>query len=191
LGSLRNFLLHDVFGYEFAEIAAIVGKTQANCRQMAVRARRHIRADAPRLERSRELGHDVAARFFAALRAGDPDGLLRLLAPGVVVHGDGGGKAPQWMVPVAGVERVGRLLVGLGSQIEQFGVTVEAHDINGQPGAIMRDRNGLIAFVVTLEIENGQVSVLRSIINPEKLRHLGPVADVRAALRGQRASGES
>jgi RNA polymerase sigma-70 factor (ECF subfamily) len=178
------FLLHDVFAYRFAEIATIVGRSQASCRQIAVRARRRIRADRPRYERQGKLHGDTAARFFAALRAGDLDALLQLLAPGVVVYGDGGGKAPQWMVPISGVDRVGRLLVGLGGQIEQFAVTVEPHEINGQPGAIMRDRDGLIAFVVALEIEDGRVRALRSIINPDKLRHLGAVADVREALRG-------
>jgi RNA polymerase sigma-70 factor, ECF subfamily len=180
------FLLHDVFDYEFAEVAEIVGKTEANCRQLAVRARRRIKEGRPHFDGRRDERRAVARRFFAALRSGDVEGLVQVLAPDVVVFGDGGGKAPQWSEPITGVERVQRLLSGLGRQMGEYGVGVEPREINGEPGAILRDRDGRIAFVWALDIQDGRVHRLRSVINPDKLRHLGPVADVRAALRAGR-----
>src|SRR3954454_3689930 len=108
------FLLHDVFGYEYGEIAPIVGKSEVNCRQIAARARRQVQGEKPRLDASRRARHDVARRFFCAMQSGDVDALTRLLAADVVVHGDGGGKVPQWAQAIVGVDRVTRLLAGVG-----------------------------------------------------------------------------
>jgi len=177
------FLLHDVFGYEFAEIAPIVDRTEANCRQIAVRARARVRADRPRLEASPAKRDAIARRLFAAMTAGDLDGLTRLLAADVVVHGDGGGRAPQWTQPIVGVDRVGPLLVGVGRQMQAGRLTAELCDVNGQAGAIIRTEDGSVTNVFVLDVVDGLVQTVRSIINPDKLRHLGRVADVRALAR--------
>jgi RNA polymerase sigma-70 factor (ECF subfamily) len=177
------FLLHDVFGYGYDEIAAIVGKSEANCRQLALRARNHIQSDRPRFDASLRKRDELAARFFAAVTDGDLDGLVTMLAADVVVYGDGGGKAPQWMVPIVGVDRVGRLLAGLGRQLREFGIRVQPCQVNGQPGAIFRDPDGRVTNVWSLDIVDGVVQTLRSVINPDKLQHLGPVSDVRALSR--------
>jgi RNA polymerase sigma-70 factor (ECF subfamily) len=174
------FLLHDVFAYGYDEIAEIVERTPANCRQLASRARRHVSAEQPRFEASRRRRDELAERFFAAVRSGDVDGLVELLAADVVVYGDGGGKAPQWSRPIIGKARVAALFAGLGRQMGRVGITIEPHQINGQPGAIMRDPDGRVTNVFALDIADGLVQTVRSVINPDKLHHLGPVADTRA-----------
>lgn len=182
------FLLHDVFAFGYDEIAEIVGKSEANCRQLAVRARRHIEAGRPRFEASRQARDELAARFFAAVSDGELDGLVEMLATDVVVYGDGGGKAPQWAAPIVGSDRVARLLVGLGRQIRAAGARVELRQVNGQPGALVRDSTGKVISVFALDIGSGLVRAIRSVINPDKLRHLGPVADVYGLLRQLRQS---
>jgi len=180
------FLLHDVFSYGYDEIATIVGKSEANCRQLASRARGHIQSEKPRFDTSRRERDELAARFFAAVGDGDLDGLVELLAADVVVYGDGGGKAPQWAAPIVGVDRVARLFAGLGLQMRDLGIRVERRQVNGQPGAIVLDPDGRLTNVFSLDIVDGAVQTIRSVINPDKLRHIGPVADVRALLRRQR-----
>jgi RNA polymerase sigma-70 factor (ECF subfamily) len=182
------FLLHDLFGYGYDEVAEIVGKSEANCRQLASRARRHIESGKPRFEASRKERDELAARFLAAVTDGDLDSLVETLAADVVVYGDGGGKAPQWTAPIVGVERVARLFAGIGRQMRELGVHVEPRRVNGQPGAIFLDAEGRLTNVWSLDIVDGAVQTVRSVINPDKLQHLGPVADVRAILRGQRQS---
>ena len=184
------FLLHDVFGYGHDEIADIVDVSATNSRQIATRARQRVQAERPRFESSPEERDRLAQQFFAAVTEGDVDGLVRLLADDVVVYGDGGGKVPQWKGPIAGADRVSRLFAGMGSQFAEVGVGLDLQRINGQPGAIVRDRNGAVASVWVLEIEDGAVQTIRSIVNPDKLRHLGPVADV-VALAARRASQRS
>jgi len=179
------FLLHDVFAYGYDEIAQVVGKSEENCRQLATRARRHVEARKPRFEASRRQREELARRFFAACEEGDTEGLLRLLAADVVVYGDGGGKAPSWPRPIYGRERVARLFVGIGAQAQKLGVRSRPVEVNGQPGAVFLDPEGRLTNVMSLDIADGLVQTVRSIINPEKLRHLGPLADVRALLRGE------
>jgi len=182
------FLLHDVFGYAYDEIAAIVGKSEANCRQIALRARRHVEAERPRYTPSRRDRDELAARFFAAVRNGNVDGLVRLLAADVVVTGDGGGKVPQWATPIVGAERVAQLFAGLGRLMQNLGISLELHHINGGPGAISRDANGRVINVFALEIADGAIRAIHSVINPDKLRHLGPVADIPTLLQERRAA---
>ena len=100
------FLLHDVFDYGYDEVARIVGKSEDNCRQLAVRARRHVDEQKPRFEASRAAARRLAARFFDAVEDGDLDGLVELLAADVVVYGDGGGTSPSWPRPIVGRDRV-------------------------------------------------------------------------------------
>jgi RNA polymerase sigma-70 factor, ECF subfamily len=179
------FLLHDVFGYGYDEVAPIVDKSEANCRQLALRARRHIESERPRFDASRKKRDELASHFLAAVTDGDLDSLVELLAADVVVYGDGGGKAPQWATPIVGAERVARLFAGIGRQMSELGIRVEPRRVNGQPGAIFLDPEGRLINVWSLDIVDGVVQAVRSVINPDKLQHLGPVADVRALLRRQ------
>jgi RNA polymerase sigma-70 factor, ECF subfamily len=172
------FLLHDVFGYGYEEVAGIVGKSEDNCRQLALRARRHVAESKPRFEASRVKREELAARFFAAVGDGDMDGLVSLLAADVVVHGDSGGGRPSWPRPIAGRDHVGRLLAGLIEQMRQVGVVIRPSEINGQPGAMFLDPAGQLINVFVLDIAGGQIQTIRSVLNPSKLRHLGPLADL-------------
>jgi RNA polymerase sigma-70 factor (ECF subfamily) len=181
------FLLYDVFDYGYDEVAEIVGKSEDNCRQLAARARRHIEENRPRFEASRQQRDELAARFFDAVGDGDMDGLLDLLAADVVVYGDGGGRVPSWPRPIYGRERVAKLLVGIGRQARELALTAKRAEINGQPGIMVLDADGLLTNVMTIDVADGQVQTIRSVINPEKLRHIGPLADVRALLRQRSA----
>ncbi|NUP10796.1 MAG: sigma-70 family RNA polymerase sigma factor [Polyangiaceae bacterium] len=172
------FLLHDVFDYSYAEIAEIVGKTEDNCRQVALRARKHIEAAKPRFEISAEKRDDLSRRFFAAISGGDSDALVRMLANDAVVYGDGGGKAPQWSKPITGADRVAKLLAGLGAKLRAHGGHVIQREINGQPGAMLVDHEDRLISVFALDVADGRVQAVRSVINPDKLRHLGPLADL-------------
>jgi RNA polymerase sigma-70 factor (ECF subfamily) len=181
------FLLREVFGYPYDEIAGVVGRSEVNARQIATRARRHVDERRPRFEVSRAERDELADRFFAAAADGDTAALVELLAGDVVVHGDGGGKAPQIAAPVHGAERVAALLAGWFRTVGELDARIDRVVVNGQPGAVFRSSAGEVASVMTLDIAGGQVQTVRSIVNPDKLRHLGPVADVRAALRRHRA----
>ncbi|MHA6617549.1 RNA polymerase sigma-70 factor [Pseudonocardia sp. DLS-67] len=181
------FLLRDVFGYGYDEVAGIVGKSEANSRQLATRARRHLEESRRRFDASRQEQQELAERFFAAVTDGDMDELVDTLAADVVVYGDGGGKAPQWMVPIAGVDKVSRLFAGVGRQMREAGVTMRPREINGQPGALLLDPDGQITNVFVIDVADGAVQTIRSVINPDKLQHLGPVADVRALMRRRRS----
>jgi RNA polymerase sigma-70 factor (ECF subfamily) len=181
------FLLHDVFGYRHDEIADIVEVSAVNSRQIATRARRRVQAERPRFESSPEERDRLAQRFFAAVTDGDVDGLVQLLAGDVVLYGDGGGKVPQWKGPIDGADRVARLFAGMGAQLGDVGLHLDLRRINGQPGALVRDRDGSVLAAWVLEISGGAVHTIRSVINPDKLRHIGPVADV-VAITARRAS---
>src|ERR687891_418249 len=121
------FLLREVFDYGYDEIAAVVGRSEDNCRQIAVRARRQVEAKKPRFEASRKKREELARRFFDAVMGRDADGLVSLLAADVVAYGDGGGKAPAFPRPVFGREKVARLLLGINRQAERLGVSSMRH----------------------------------------------------------------
>jgi RNA polymerase sigma-70 factor (TIGR02957 family) len=181
-------LLRDVFDYRYDEIAGIVGKSEDNVRQLAVRARRHIEERRPRFETSREQRDELARRFFAAAQAGDLSGLESLLAHDIVLTGDGGGKVPALARSLHGRNRVARTLLGwtrLGARIP--GVSLRPVEVNGTAGALLLDGEGRLIGVWTLEIAGGQIHAVNSVVNPEKLAHLGPVADLRALLRSGRS----
>jgi RNA polymerase sigma-70 factor, ECF subfamily len=180
------FLLREVFDYDYAQIAKIVQRSEDNCRQLYVRARRRIDQGRPRFEASREQRDELARRFFAAAQLGDTNALVELLAADVVVYGDGGGKAPSWREPIYGRERVAKLMVGTLAQLGPLGGSVVTTELNGQPGAMFADEEGRIAAVMSLEIADGVVQTIRGITNPDKLAHLGTVADLRAILRSGR-----
>jgi RNA polymerase sigma-70 factor, ECF subfamily len=183
------FVLHDVFAFPFGEIAEVVGKSEAACRQLASRARKLMDDGRPRFDVDRREREELAARFFDAVTAGDVDELRDLLAADVAVYGDGGGNAPQWMRVVVGVDNVARMFAGLGQRFAGTGLQVERREVNGQPGAVLRDSDGRVINVMTLDVLEGQVQVIRSVINPDKLHHIGPVADAWAVMRQASARG--
>lgn len=180
------FVLREVFGFGFAEVATAVGRSEAACRQLAVRARRHMAAGRPRFDTERQERDELAARFFGAFREGDVNGLRDLLAADVQFVGDGGGKAPQLARAVTGVDKVARLLATMAPLLSQVGVGFEPHQLNGQPGAIFRDRDGRVLHTLALDVLDGQVVAIRAVLNPDKLGHVGPVADAWAIDREAR-----
>ncbi|SFI32991.1 RNA polymerase sigma-70 factor, ECF subfamily [Streptosporangium canum] len=174
------FVLREVFAFGFDEVAAAVGRSEAACRQLLVRARRHMEAGRPRFEAVGKEREELAARFFDALREGDVAGLRELLAADVSMVGDGGGKAPQLARAVIGAENVARLIASVFPRIARIDVTFEPHEVNGQPGAIFHDRDGRVLHILVLDVLDGQIQTIRSVINPDKLGHVGPVADAWA-----------
>ena len=166
------FLLHDVFGFDYPEIAEIVGKSESNCRQLASRARRHVADGRPRFETSRQHRAQLADRFFAACDRGDLDGLVELLATDVVMYGDGGGKGEAVKTPVRGSVRVGRFLLGLMRQARRRDLAIRPAVVNGQPGALVSTADGQVLGVLALDIADGQVQAVHSMVNPDKLGHV-------------------
>jgi RNA polymerase sigma-70 factor (ECF subfamily) len=177
------FVLRDVFGFGFPEIASAVGRSEAACRQLAVRARRHMDDGRPRFEADRRERDQLAARFFDALRDGDVDGVRELLAADVQMVGDGGGKAPAFAKGVIGADNVARVLASISPVLARVDARVEPREMNGQPGAILRDRDGKVVGTLTLDVLGGQIQTIRSVVNPDKLGHVGPVADAWAFAR--------
>ena len=175
-------MLREVFGFGFPEVACAVGRSDAACRQLAVRARRHMDAGRPRFEADRTERDELAGRFLGAFRDWDVDGLRELLAADVQLVG-GGGKAPQWADLFIGTDNVARVLAALVPLFARIGAKVEPHQVNGQPGAIFRDRDGKVVTTWALDILDGRIQAIRSVINPDRLGHMGPEADAWAALR--------
>jgi RNA polymerase sigma-70 factor, ECF subfamily len=177
------FVLREVFGFAFAEIAPAVGSSEAACRQLAVRARRHVDAGRPRFHADRREREELAARFFGALTDGDVDGLRELLAADAQVSTDGGGRAPALPRTISGAGKAARVLASIFPVLGRMDVTLEPRELNGQPGAIFRDRDGKVLFTLALDILGGQIQAIRSLSNPGKLSHIGPVADAWALAR--------
>ncbi|MEV7617157.1 RNA polymerase sigma-70 factor [Streptomyces sp. NPDC089799] len=174
------FVLREVFGFGFDEVASAVGRSESACRQLVVRARRHMQAGRPRFEADRQERQELSARFFEALREGNVVGLQELLSADVALVGDGGGKAPALARTVVGAVNVSRLLAATFARLGLVDVTFEAREVNGRPGAIFRDREGKVLHALVLEVLDGRIRTIRTVINPEKLGHLGPVADAWA-----------
>jgi RNA polymerase sigma-70 factor (TIGR02957 family) len=177
------FMLREVFGYGYRDVARITGKTEVNCRQIYARAKQRIAAggqvrDGALPAARRAEGEELARRFFEAAAGGDMDSLLGMLAPDVVLHGDGGGKAQTIGRPLAGRLRVMRLLAGLFRRGRILGTSLRLAWVNGQPGAVMYDAEGRVLSVVELDVADGVVQAIRSVVNPDKLGHIGPVSDV-------------
>jgi RNA polymerase sigma-70 factor, ECF subfamily len=177
------FVLREVFGLGFPEVAGAVGRSEAACRQLAVRARRHMDVGRPRFEADRREREELAARFFDALRDGDIHGLRELLAADVQMVGDGGGKAPAFARSVIGADNVARVLASISPMLARIDARVEPREVNGQPGAILRDRDGKVVSTFTLDVLGGRIQTIRSVVNPDKLGHVGPVADAWAIAR--------
>jgi RNA polymerase sigma-70 factor, ECF subfamily len=176
------FVLRDVFAFDFRDVASAVGRSEDACRQLAVRARRHMAAGRPRFDADRREREELATRFFDAIREGDVEGLRELLAADVQLVSDSGGKAPQWGKGAFGADNVARLLGAFLPWLDDIDVTIERHELNGQPGAIFRDREGLVLNTWTVDVLDGRIQAIRTVLNPEKLGHVGPVADAYAVL---------
>ena len=172
------FLLREVFDYPYEDVAGIVGKSPENCRQILARAHRHIEEGRRRFDVSREEREEVARRFLAAWEEGDTDALVEVLAPDATVYGDGGGKAPSVPVPLVGAERVAKALIGWGRRARELGLVHHAALVNGEPGLVFRSADGRVVWVASLEVYDGVVVAVRSVLNPDKLGHLP--ADPRA-----------
>lgn len=170
------FLLHDVFGVSFDEIAETIGREPAACRQLASRARNHVRAARPRFTLPKERGLELAAAFFAASRNGDMQRLRALLAADVAVYADGGGKVPAAMRPIVGFDKVMQFQTSLAqffaknmSRLLRYGF------INGLPGFVTIEHGGILQ-TTALQIDDGKITAIYVIRNPEKLQHLSCIS---------------
>jgi RNA polymerase sigma-70 factor, ECF subfamily len=177
------FVLREVFAFDFQEIADVVGRTPDACRQLAVRARAHMDAGRPRFEADAQERDELAARFFDAIRDGDLGALQDLLAADVTMVGDSGGKAPLWAKGILGGTNVARILASTMPWFFEIGGSFERRVVNGQPGAIFRDRSGLVLNTWALDIQGGRVQAIRTVLNPDKLAHIGTVANAYEILR--------
>ena len=197
------FMLREVFGYGYPDMAGITGKTEVNCRQIFARARQRIAAGAPASDSApsparRAEGEELARRFFEAAAGGDMDALLGMLAPDVVLHADGGGKTQAIGKPLAGRQPVMRMLVSLLRRARILGASLRLAWVNGQPGAVLYDADGRVVSVLELDSRAERAWLRRAmhaVVNPDKLGHLGPVSDVarrperRTSPGGQAAGG--
>ena len=177
------FVLREVFGFSFPEIASAVGRSETACRQLGARARHHMDEGRPRFEADRREREKLAERFFGAFRDGDVDGLRELLAADVQLVGDSGGKAPALTRSIIGADKVARVLASIFPWLLRIDVTLEPREVNGQPGAIFRDRDNNVLATLTLDVLDGEIQMVRSMSNPDKLGHVGPIADAWAVAR--------
>lgn len=168
------FLLREVFDYDYAEIASITGKSEDNCRQILARARKRLDAGQPRFTASKQDQRELATRFFAAADQGNLAGLVSFLAADATFYGDGGGKAQAFPRPVHGGEHVARLFAGIFAQGHKLNATWRFAFVNGQPGMLAFDAKDGLITVMALDIDaNGLVKTIHSIVNPDKIGHLG------------------
>jgi RNA polymerase sigma-70 factor (ECF subfamily) len=178
------FLLREVFEHDYSTVAEILQRSEPACRQLVARARHHIEERKPRFEASPSRRDELATRFLNACRDGDLAALTELLAADAVFAGDGGGNVPPGFAvskPVHGRTAVALLLSGLRRRRGDF--VLERAVVNGQPGICMLDRDQRFAAVLSLDIVDGSIQTVRSIVNPDKLRHLGPTADLLEVFR--------
>jgi RNA polymerase sigma-70 factor (ECF subfamily) len=166
------FLLHDVFGLGFEEVAATLQRDPSACRQLATRARAHVREARPRFQVEKQRGLELAEAFFAASRSGDMKALGAMLAADVSVHADGGGKRPAATAPVFGFDAVMRVQERLVSLFrDNPSKLVRAGFINGLPGFVTLEADGELQ-TTALDIEDGKIAAIYVVRNPDKLRHL-------------------
>ncbi|MFD1824491.1 MULTISPECIES: RNA polymerase sigma-70 factor [Mumia] len=178
------FVLREALAYDYADIAVVVDKSEANCRQILARARKRIDDGRPRFDASPEQRDRLAAQFVAAVSRGDVAGLERLLAEDVMFVGDGGGRAPAIQRPMVGTVQVARFLAGLVRQGARFGVLIDQVVANGEPALRARAADGALLSLMTIDVVDGQIARLHNVLNPEKLRHLGPVGDLYGLMGG-------
>jgi RNA polymerase sigma-70 factor (ECF subfamily) len=166
------FLLHDVFGLGFEEVAATIQRDVGACRQLATRARTHVREARPRFEVDKRRGLELAEAFFAASRNGDMKALGAMLAADVSVHADGGGKRPAAVKPIVGFDAVMKVHEYLATLFKKNGSKlVRAGFVNGLPGFITLEADGELQ-TTALDIEDGKIAAIYVVRNPDKLKHL-------------------
>jgi len=167
-----SFLLHDVFGIDFAEVGRALDRSEAACRQLAARARAHIEEGRPRFTASQEEGRRLAAAFRTAMESGDTQALLRLLADDAVLYSDAGGKRPAALNPIYGADRVLRFFAGIARKNPTLpALEVRAATINGMPGFVMREIDGSMD-TMALDVRDGRIAAIYVVRNPDKLRHV-------------------
>ncbi|NUS72443.1 MAG: RNA polymerase sigma-70 factor [Corynebacteriales bacterium] len=176
------FVLREVLEFDYSEISTFVNKSPENCRQLFARARKHIRDNKPRFDVPRAEKQKLAEQFFHMFRTGDTTELISMLTKDIVFHGDGGGNGLGLHKPLAGMTQVARFVAGLVRQVERWNVRFEPATVNGQPGAKFFMQDGALIYVMALDIADGHIVGIRSIINSAKLEHLGKVADIPALL---------
>jgi RNA polymerase sigma-70 factor (ECF subfamily) len=168
------FLLNEIFDYTHAEIAAMLGLSEPNCRQLLRRARQHVRAERPRFNALGGQHHELLDRFYRAAGSGDIDGLLALLSSDVVLHTDGGGKASALALPIHGPDKVARASVFGRNKLMALEPLQRTVEINGEPG-IVSYVDGRPHSVFTIEVNaEGRIRAIYIVTNPEKLDHLPP-----------------
>ncbi len=171
------FLLREVFGYGYSEIAKAVGKTEPACRQTFARARRRIDEGRPRFETSRAEGDELTSLFLAAADGGDMTRLFDRLAPDVLFYGDSGGRGEiTFITPVFGREQVAEIVRVQFARTIEAGASLHPAWVNGQPGLLACDADGDLIAVIAFDVLDGQVQAIRVVANPQKLRHIGPVS---------------
>ena len=170
------FLLREVFDYDYEEISRLVGKSEANCRQIARRARDSVAARRPRFESSPEQEERLMGSFLEASLGGDMEGLVSVLSEDVTLWSDGGGKTRAALNPIHGADRVSRFLFGILRQAPP-GLVIRRARVNGRPGIIGYFADGRPQSVTTLEVADGRIQAIRIVVNPEKLRAVPPLPD--------------
>jgi RNA polymerase sigma-70 factor (TIGR02957 family) len=184
------FLLHDVFDYPHDRIAEILGKGVGATRKLASRARQRVGEREPRFETSREQRERLVHHFVDAFQEGNLEGLEGMLAADVSLRGDGGGKVPALARPIRGRVTVARQLRTFSEIARRVGIVgVREVEVNGEPGLMTLDADDRLVHVIALEIAGGQVQSISSIVNPDKLRHLGlPLSDIPSRVPQARAA---
>lgn len=170
------FVLHDAFGLDFNEVGEALNRSSSTCRQLAARARGHVRTARPRFKISPGEGQKIADAFHLASQTGDTAGLVRLLAADAVLYSDSGGKVRAARRLILGRDRIARLYGGLARRSRAARVAVPVR-VNGLPGFLMRDGGG-ITQTLAFEIRDGLIAALYLVRNPDKLRHIRPPADI-------------
>jgi RNA polymerase sigma-70 factor, ECF subfamily len=167
------FLLREVFDYDYAAIARILGRSEPSCRQLVTRSRRHLRSGRPRFDADPEARQRLLERFLAAAEHGDLAALEQMLAEDAVLYADGGGKAVAARRPIVGGARIARVLAGIARKRRRQGpFGVELVTVNGQPGRILRTPDGRLSDVLSIDVAGGRVRAVRIVRNPDKLAHL-------------------
>jgi RNA polymerase sigma-70 factor (ECF subfamily) len=167
------FLLRDVFDYEYAAIGEIIGRSEANCRQLVTRARKRLRSDHPRFEPDATLRRTLLERFLAAAEEGDLEALERMLAADAILYSDGGGKAVAARRPIYGAAKIARFMAGTARLRRRHGpVEQRLVTVNGQPGRLLRRPGGEVRDILTVDVVEGRIETVRIVRNPEKLAHL-------------------